>query len=131
MQALVLSLLLMQSSVSMNPQTWAERQKMLWEIQQRTMAERPHPRVEAELKAQREAALESYFFAQKFNKLVHQLKEFADDYNTGAVNAKKVKAIQKAWEDLQKTDGWFKRVETKGKNEARGDGAQGLLSSLQ
>lgn len=121
----------MQSSVSMNPQTWAEQQKMLWEIQQRTLAERPHPRVEAELKAQRAAALENYFFAQKFNKLVHQLKEFADDYNTGAVNAKKVKALKKAWEDLQKTDGWFKRVETKGKNEASGDRAQGLLSSLQ
>lgn len=131
MQALVLSLLLMQSNVSRNPQTWTEQQKMLWDIQQRQSAERPHPRVEAEIKAQQAAALENYFFAQKFNKLVHQLKEFADDYNTGAVNAKKVKAIQKAWEDLQKTDGWFKRIESKGKNEASTNKPQGLLSSLQ
>lgn len=131
MQALVLSLLLLQTKITNNPQTWAEQQRLLWEIQQRTMAEQPHPRVAAEVEAKRQAALESYFFAQKFNRLVNQLKEFADDYNTGAVDAKKVKAIKKAWEDLQKADGWFKALETKDKNLTPDDKLQASFVSAK
>jgi|JI10StandDraft_1071094.scaffolds.fasta_scaffold17730_3 hypothetical protein len=131
MQALVLSLLLMQSNVNMNPHTWAEQQRLLLEMQQRRLAEQPPARVLQELHAQRQAALEHYFFAQKFNKLVHQLKEFADQYNTGAVNAKKVKAIKKAWEDLQKTDGWFKHMETKDKGAPPNDKLQASLAAVE
>lgn len=69
----------MQSNVSIHSQIQAEQQKQLWEIEQRRLAERPHPRVEAEIKARQEAALENYFFAQKFNKPVHHLKEFANE----------------------------------------------------
>lgn len=131
MQALVLSLLLMQTNVKTNPQTWADQQRLLWEVQQRTVAEQQHPRVAAEMEAKRQAALESYFFAQKFNKLVSQLKEFADDYNTGAVDAKKVKAIKKAWADLQKADGWFKSMETKDKDQAADDKLQASFASVK
>jgi len=114
MQALVLSLLLMQSNVNVNPQTWAEQQKLLWDLHHRQQSSPQNdPRVRAEMEAARAAAVEQYFFARKFNKLVSQLKEFADQYNTGSVDAKKVKAIKKAWEDLQKTEGWFKTIPSK------------------
>lgn len=77
-------------------------------------------------------ALEHYFFAQKFNKLVHQsLKEFADQYNTGAVNAKKVKAIKKAWKICRKRTGRFKHMETKDKGAPPNDKLQASLAAVE
>jgi hypothetical protein len=60
----------------------------------------------------RKAAIEEFFFAEKFNKLVTTLQEFVTHFNSGSVDARKVKAVQKAWRELEKTDGWFKRTQS-------------------
>jgi len=73
--------------------------------------------VEAEFEAQhmggfhaqaRDAAYEEREFLQKYNQLVKALVDFSVTYNSQhAVDVKKVKAIQKAWRQLERMD-WFK-----------------------
>ena len=55
------------------------------------------------------AALEEHQFVSRFNHLIQVLIEFSDHYNKDhSVNIKKIKAVKKAWHDLEKTSGWFK-----------------------
>ena len=49
--------------------------------------------------------LERTAFEQKYNNLVHSLLDFSLTYNNGqTMDVKKIKAIQKAWKELSKTD---------------------------
>ena len=65
--------------------------------------------------ATREAAYEVQEFAKKFNDLLDRLREFAEQYNHHVIDAKKVKALKKAWRELEKTDAWFKLDEKAGR----------------
>jgi hypothetical protein len=57
----------------------------------------------------RAAAIEEHQFVSRFNHLIRVLIEFSDHYNKDhSVNIKKVKAVKKAWHDLEKTDSWFR-----------------------
>ena len=55
-----------------------------------------------------ESLYEEHQFAQRFNKLVLALQRFSETYNSGhVIDVKRVKAVKKAWHDLEKSD-WFK-----------------------
>jgi hypothetical protein len=54
------------------------------------------------------AAARDEQFAQKFNKLIATLMDFADAYKNGQVNdIKKAQAVRKAWLDLEKSEAIF------------------------
>jgi hypothetical protein len=58
------------------------------------------------------AAFEEQQFVSRFNHLLRTLVEFSEHYNKDhSVNIKKIKAVKKAWHDLEKTDSWFKLEE--------------------
>jgi len=61
----------------------------------------------------KEVACQRYEFATSFNRLTKSLNEFADSYNQGTLDLKKIEEVKKAWRELQKIEGRF-RVE-KGK----------------
>lgn len=63
----------------------------------------------------REAKFEEQQFVSKFNHLLETLRDFADQYNHRVIDVKKVKALKKAWRDLEKTDGWFRLDENSGR----------------
>ena len=55
-----------------------------------------------------ESLYQEHQFAQRFNKLVLALQGFSETYNSGhVIDVKRVKAVKKAWHDLEKSD-WFK-----------------------
>ena len=55
-----------------------------------------------------ESRYEEQEFTQRFNKLVFALQSFSETYNSGhVIDVKRVKAIKKAWRELEKSD-WFK-----------------------
>jgi hypothetical protein len=55
-----------------------------------------------------ESRYEEHQFAERFNKLVLALHGFSETYNSGhVIDVKRVKAIKKAWRELEKSD-WFK-----------------------
>jgi len=57
----------------------------------------------------READYEEREFAKRFNALITALSDFASNYNADhTMNVKKVKAIEKAWHQLEKSD-WFRQ----------------------
>lgn len=57
---------------------------------------------------QRQAqALEQRRFVSSFNHVIASLKSFAESYNAGKIDLKKVKELKKALRDLQ-SDPWFK-----------------------
>jgi hypothetical protein len=59
-----------------------------------------------------ESLYEEHQFAQRFNKLVLTLQSFSETYNSGhVIDVKRVKAIKKAWHELEKSD-WFKSDNT-------------------
>ena len=59
-----------------------------------------------------EGLYEEHQFSQRFNKLVFALQSFSDTYNSGhVIDVKRVKAIKKAWRELEKSD-WFKPDKT-------------------
>jgi hypothetical protein len=59
-----------------------------------------------------EALYEEHQFSQRFNKLVFALQSFSETYNSGhVIDVKRVKAIKKAWRELEKSD-WFKPDKT-------------------
>jgi hypothetical protein len=61
-----------------------------------------------ERRRQREAAYEEREFTRRFNGSVYGLRELSETYHAGyVINVKRVKAIQKAWHELEKSD-WFK-----------------------
>jgi hypothetical protein len=62
----------------------------------------------------REALYEEQQFVAKFNHLLDILQEFANEYNQHQLDLKKIKALKKAWHDLEKTDGWMKLAEANG-----------------
>lgn len=56
-----------------------------------------------------DAALAEHEFVKRFNRLIAVLVEFAAQYNSHqSVDLKKIKAVKKAWRDLEKADSWFK-----------------------
>ena len=58
--------------------------------------------------AKREADYEEHEFAKRFNALISALSDFASSYNADhTMNVKKVKAVEKAWRKLEKSD-WFR-----------------------
>ena len=71
-----------------------------------------------------ESLYEEQEFAQRFNKLVFALQSFSKTYNSGhVVDVKRVKAIKKAWHELEKS-GWFKpeQGKVKGQKENNNNG---------
>jgi hypothetical protein len=59
-----------------------------------------------------ETRYEEHEFAQRYNKLVVALQSFSQTYNSGhVIDVKRVKAIKKAWRELEKSD-WFKPAST-------------------
>ena len=65
--------------------------------------------------ATREAKYEEQQFVNKFNNLLNTLHEFAEQYNHHVVDLKKVKALKKAWREMEKTDEWFRLDEKTGR----------------
>ncbi len=62
----------------------------------------------------RAAAYQELQFVEKFNKLATALTDFGHEYNRKRViDARKIKAIKKAWRELEKTDLWFAGKERK------------------
>lgn len=64
--------------------------------------------------ATREAKYEEQQFVNKFNNLLNTIREFTDQYNHHVVDLKKLKAMKKAWRDLERTDAWFRLDEKTG-----------------
>jgi hypothetical protein len=63
------------------------------------------PRSEAPFETPKEQEQE---FARQFNSLMVALREFSATYNSGhVIDVKKVKAVRKAWVELEKS-GWFR-----------------------
>lgn len=89
-------------------QSTLEQQRWALEVQMREMNQRQmrSPLV-AQDKDKQESAVKRYDFARKFNRLVLLLQQFSEEYNSGKVNVKRVKAVQKAWRELEREDGWF------------------------
>jgi hypothetical protein len=54
----------------------------------------------------RDAADRARLFADRFNHLVDTIKDFAVKYNQGAIDLKRLKAMRKAWRDLEQSDPW-------------------------
>lgn len=107
---LIIYLLLPFQVQAQTPGNFEERRWML-EMQTRQMKEQLLMAKERKARAEaREAALREYFFVGKVNRLVKSLREFIDGYNGGKVDAKNVKEVQKAWRELEKADGWFKKA---------------------
>ena len=62
----------------------------------------------ASVALKREAEYEEYEFAKRFNALMTALSDFASSYNADhTMNVKKVKAIERAWRKLEKSE-WFR-----------------------
>jgi len=78
-----------------------ERDLMKWQAQHMTESAGNEP-------AARESNYEEQQFVSKFNNLMATLSEFAVQYNRHVIDLKKVKALKKAWRDLEKTDAWFR-----------------------
>jgi len=84
-----------------------EREIFVWQVNHNAESN-------ANQTADRESAYEERQFVNKFNHLLDTLKEFADQYNHHKVDLKKIKALKKAWRDLEKTDGWLRLDEATG-----------------
>lgn len=69
----------------------------------------------AEAIAQRAAAShQEKLFVAKFNRFLRLLGDFADHYNSRhAIDIKQLKAVKKAWQDLEKTDSRFREATAK------------------
>jgi hypothetical protein len=54
-------------------------------------------------------ALEERQFLEKYDHLLHELQELANDYQrTHVIDAKKLRSIEKAYHALESVDPWFK-----------------------
>ena len=74
-------------------------------LAQRTAAE--------QAQKQREAAREEYQFVNHFNHLVDAVLDFSKSYNANhTVDLNRIKALKKAWHDLEKNSGFFRAGET-------------------
>jgi hypothetical protein len=66
------------------------------------------PSVVHDVRSWDESRYQEHEFARRYNKLVLALQSFSETYNSGRViDVKRVKAIKKAWHELEKSD-WFK-----------------------
>lgn len=107
--ALVCSLCLCQMTGSIDSPDRMEREIALWQGSQAA------DQAAVKQKQKREATYEEQQFINKFNHLVGVLEDFAKKYNEGrTVDLKKVKAVKKAWRDLEKSDMWFRLDENSG-----------------
>ena len=60
-------------------------------------------------KKQQEAAAEEEQFIERFNRFVRTIADFSSHYNTShTIDLKKIKALKKAWRNLEKSNAWFK-----------------------
>jgi hypothetical protein len=59
------------------------------------------------------AAHQRYQFATRFNRLTKSLNEFADSYNQGTLDLKKIEEVKKAWRELQKVEVLFRLEKAK------------------
>lgn len=84
-----------------------ERALMVWRMQHPTDSS-------ANQAATNEAKYEEQQFVSKFNNLLDTLRDFAEQYNHHVIDLKKLKALKKAWRDLEKTDAWFRLEEKTG-----------------
>ncbi len=56
-----------------------------------------------------DAASEQQRFVGSFNRLNEALADFANQYNQNhAVDLKKIRAMKKAWRELERSEPWFK-----------------------
>jgi len=69
-----------------------------------------HP---GECAAPQAAACQRYQFATSFNRLTKSLNEFADAYNLGTLDLKKIEEVKKAWRELEKAEARFRLQESK------------------
>ena len=103
-------LLLLFQSADYPPALKASNDSQRRETQLREVAvtsSRPASSAAEENRKQYAAAREQEFI-EKFNKLIHNLMDFADTYKSGhAVDVKKAKSIRKAWLDLEKSEAIF------------------------
>lgn len=99
MLAVVFGLCLLAQDVGLDGQERLERDIFKWAVNHAG-------RATANQAVHREAVYEEQQFVNKFNHLLDTLREFADQYNRHAVDVKKVKALKKAWRDLERSDGW-------------------------
>jgi hypothetical protein len=66
-------------------------------------------------KKRREAAMDEEQFVDRFNRFVRTIADFSIHYNTNhTVDLKRIKALKKAWRNLEKTNAWFKIDENGG-----------------
>jgi len=58
--------------------------------------------------AQKAAEYQAQRFAASFNHLKKALEDFADSYNQGILDVKKIEEVKKAWRDLENTEARFR-----------------------
>ncbi|HKX00471.1 MAG TPA: hypothetical protein VJN43_22220 [Bryobacteraceae bacterium] len=106
----LLTLLLMQSSYY-NPQM-PKGYQMVPEPPPHTLSDPIEKQADdraAEEDARNQQTARQRQFAYSFNRLLDTLRSFATAYNADhTVDVKKVRAIKKAWRDLESSDPWFK-----------------------
>ena len=87
-----------------------EQQRWLREMMHQQMDRRKSAPVMSlsEQSAKQEAAYREYMFVNRFNKFLKSMRKFIDGYNAGTVDAKAVKEVRKAWQQVEK-DGWFRQ----------------------
>jgi hypothetical protein len=66
-----------------------------------------------EQSAQKAALYQQFRFTTSFNHLKKALDEFADAYNQGKLDLKKIEEIKKAWRDLENSEALFRRKKSK------------------
>jgi hypothetical protein len=63
--------------------------------------------------ARKAAECQAQRFATTFNRLKKALNEFADTYNQGVLDLKKIEEVKKAWRDLENTEARFRLEKNK------------------
>jgi hypothetical protein len=58
--------------------------------------------------AKRAAIYQQFRFTTSFNHLKNVLDEFADEYNHGTLDLKKIEEIRRAWRDLEDSESLFR-----------------------
>lgn len=63
--------------------------------------------------AKKAAACQERRFTASFNHLKNALDDFADAYNQGRLDVKKIEEIKKAWRDLENSEARFRLEQSK------------------
>jgi hypothetical protein len=61
----------------------------------------------------RASVYQQYRFTTSFNHLKKALDEFADAYNQGTLDLKKIEEVKKAWRDLENSEARFRLQKSK------------------